>query len=92
VVFIAVISGLGGGIIRDVLLNEMPLVLYKEIYISAVVVGALAFMTVLELGASQSLAFVLAMVVSITIRILAIRYDWSLPRLRSLQTTNHLSK
>ena len=82
VVFIAAISGSGGGIIRDVLLNEMPLVLYKEIYILAVVIGAAAFMLTTKLTSNPTVGFVVGMVVTITIRTLAIWRNWTLPRLR----------
>ena len=81
VVFIAAISGSGGGVIRDVLLNEMPLVLYKEIYVSAVVVGATAFMITTKLTADPTTGFVVGMAVTIAIRTMAIWRNWSLPRL-----------
>ena len=82
VLFIAAISGSGGGIIRDVLLNEMPLVLYKEIYVLAVVIGAGAFMLTIKLTGNPTAGFVVGMVVTIGIRTLAIWRNWSLPRLR----------
>ena len=82
VVFIAAISGSGGGIIRDVLLNEMPLVLYKEVYVSAVVIGAIAFIAAVKLTANPTVGFFVGMTVTIAIRTMAIWYNWSLPRLR----------
>ena len=82
VVFIAAISGSGGGVIRDVLLNEMPLVLYKEVYVSAVVLGATAFMITTKLTAAPTVGFIVGMAVTIAIRTLAIWRKWSLPRLR----------
>ena len=80
VVFVAAITGAGGGIVRDVLLGEMPLVLYKEIYISAVAAGALALLAVRGLGGGADLAFLAGMAVTVVIRVLAIWRNWSLPR------------
>lgn len=82
VLFVAAITGAGGGIIRDVLLNEMPLVLYKEIYITAVIVGTVCLMLVHSLGLGELAGFLAAAVVTTTVRITAIRRDWCLPRIR----------
>ncbi len=81
VLFIASITGAGGGVIRDVLLGEMPLVLYREVYISAVVAGAGAMMLARWLGASEIIGFLIAMAIATTLRMVCIRFDWSLPRL-----------
>lgn len=82
VVFIAAISGSGGGVIRDVLLNEMPLILYKEIYVSAVVAGAAAFMIIMKLTDAPIAGFIIGMGVTIAIRTMAIWRNWSLPQIR----------
>ncbi len=82
VVFIAAISGSGGGVIRDVLLNEMPLILYKEVYVCAVVAGAAAFMITMKLTGAPTAGFIAGMSVTIAIRTMAIRWNWSLPRIR----------
>lgn len=82
VLFIAAITGAGGGVIRDVLLSRMPLVLYKDIYILAVAVGAAGMMLVRVMGAGPDVGFVTAMVITTSIRVLAIWFNWSLPRVR----------
>ncbi|MDD5556791.1 MAG: trimeric intracellular cation channel family protein [bacterium] len=80
--FIAAISGAGGGVIRDVLLNKMPLVLYREIYITAVVIGAAAMWVGRRfLGMGELACFSIAMTITIVIRMAAIRRGWSLPRI-----------
>jgi len=81
VVFVACITGAGGGVIRDVLLGEMPLVLYREVYVLAVAVGSGVMLLVRALGAAELAGFLTAMGVTTVIRILAIRYNWSLPRI-----------
>lgn len=84
VLFVAAITGAGGGIIRDVLCIQMPLVLYREIYILAVLAGAGALLAVRWLGGSQDAAFVVAMALTTAIRVLAIRFGWRLPRVNPL--------
>ncbi len=80
VLFIAGITGAGGGVIRDVLLGEMPLVLYKDVYILAVAIGAGGLMAVRAMGGSPNAGFLTAMIATFAIRTLAIHYNWSLPR------------
>ncbi|RYG24223.1 MAG: trimeric intracellular cation channel family protein, partial [Chitinophagaceae bacterium] len=70
----------GGGVIRDVLLNRVPVILEKEIYASAAMVAAL----IVVLGASlpsvpEDWVSVTALLVCFAIRILALRYHWNLP-------------
>jgi uncharacterized membrane protein YeiH len=81
VLFIAGITGSGGGIIRDVLLGKTPIVLYREIYILPVLAGAVSLQLVRHYGGSIAAGFVCAMIVTIAIRIPAIWFKWSLPRL-----------
>ncbi len=94
VVFIAAISGSGGGVIRDALLNKMPLILYKEIYVSAVVAGAAAFMITIKLTNTPTAGFVVGIAVTISIRTMAIWRNWSLPQATSQaqQTFSLISK
>jgi len=81
ILFIAAITGAGGGVIRDVLLSEVPLVLYREVYVTAVLLGAMGLMVARELGANELAGFLIAMVVTTGVRMLAIHYNWSLPRI-----------
>lgn len=80
VLFIAAITGAGGGVIRDVLLTEPPLVLYREIYILAVLAGAAAMMLARYAGAGRGAGFLAALAVTMLLRMLAIRGNWTLPR------------
>ena len=77
---VSTITGCGGGIIRDVLLGRMPVVLYREVYISAVVAGAIALMGVRYFGGNQAAGFVTAMIVTTVLRVISIIKHWSLPR------------
>ena len=80
VLFFAAITGAGGGVIRDILLNRVPLVLYKEIYILAVILGAGAMIVVRESGGGEDVGFLTAMSITTAVRVLAIRFNWTLPR------------
>ena len=74
------ITGVGGGVLRDVLLNRVPIILEKEIYALAAFVGA-AIQVVGELnGYSLFLTPWVAASACLVLRSLAVRYSWSLPR------------
>lgn len=67
--------------VRDVLLNQMPAVLYREVYVSAVAAGAVAMIVVRALGTGEQAGFLVAVITTTTLRLLAIRFNWSLPRI-----------
>ena len=66
-----------GGVLRDVLTNEIPLIFRKEIYASACLAGGVVFLLLRRLDANMEIATGIAMVTVFIIRYLAIRYDWS---------------
>ncbi|MCB1960742.1 MAG: trimeric intracellular cation channel family protein [Rhodocyclaceae bacterium] len=74
-----VITGVFGGILRDVLCNELPLVFRGELYATAAWLGALALIVLPQLGVSPRLAAVLAGITVLVLRLLAMRYRWHLP-------------
>ena len=83
IVFGGVITAIGGGILRDVFVREVPIVFVKEVYAVASVIGILVFYVVLSLGTDIQLASVIGIVISTGIRLLAIKYNWNLPRVKS---------
>ena len=76
------VTGAGGGIIRDVLMNDVPLIFRSEIYALACVAGGLAYVTCVELGLSVEISALLSAFSVILIRILAVKYHWQLPTLK----------
>ncbi len=72
------ITGCFGGVIRDVLLNNVPLVFRKEIYASASIAGGILFFLLREI-ASREIAFTSSVILVVAIRLLALRFHWSLP-------------
>ena len=85
--FIAVAMGVAtatlGGVIRDVLGGEVPLILRKEIYVTAALAGAAAFVGLVTFGLDGPLAVVAGFAVCFAIRALALHYHWSLPVYRA---------
>lgn len=69
-----VITATFGGVIRDVLRNEVPLIFRKEIYATAAFGGALLLMGLDQLGVGKQWSIALATLATATVRILAIRY------------------
>lgn len=76
-----VVTSCLGGVIRDIICNEVPLVLQKEIYISASVFGGISFFIFQYLGFDKSSTYLLSGSVAFIIRILAIYRGWNLPAL-----------
>lgn len=69
-----------GGVIRDVLANQVPLILRKEVYASACLAGSVLLVALEHFGAPRPTAVLLAAATVIVLRLLAIQYNWSLPR------------
>ncbi len=78
--FVGAMTGVGGGIIRDVLTGSMPFVLVKHVYASASLIGAIVYVFLHE-RIHDVTAMAVSMVIVISIRILAARYHWNLPRI-----------
>lgn len=76
------ITGAAGGVIRDVLLNEEPVIFRKEIYAIACVLGGLVYWLFSWLGISLFITVIASFAVVCVIRFLAVRYHISLPKLR----------
>ena len=79
-ILMGVMTGTAGGVLRDILANQVPLILRREIYASACVAGG-ALLVFLEIfGTPRPVAALLAAGTVIVVRLLAIRYDWALPK------------
>lgn len=78
-VIMGVITGCGGGIIRDVLAREIPMVLRSEVYATACIIGGLFHTTAMAMGYDSSSAFLAGVASTLIIRLGAIRWHLSLP-------------
>lgn len=77
------ITGSAGGVIRDILLNNEPVILRKEIYAMASVAGGFVYWGLSELDVAIQLTALLSFVITCAIRFLAVRYHVSLPQLKT---------
>ena len=78
--FLGTTTAIGGGMLRDVLLQEMPFVLKKRVYAVAAIVGALAYALLMRMGMNSVMAYALGMMATIAVRILATVFRWNLPK------------
>ena len=85
------ITGSAGGVIRDVLLNNEPVIFHKEIYAMACVLGGLVYWGLINLGLSSELSAIVSFVVTCLIRFLAVRYHISLPILKEIKEQNKIN-
>lgn len=80
-VFVGVITGVGGGLLRDMMAQEKPYILTKHVYACASIVGA--FVCVFLEPAFGSLPSMMGGAAAVLlIRLLAMHYRWNLPRMR----------
>ena len=79
------ITGSAGGVIRDVLLNNEPVIFQKEIFAVACVVGGLVYWALCGLGMSVEITSVASFLSTCIIRLFAVRYHISLPKLKGEQ-------
>ena len=73
------LTGIGGGILRDVLVAEVPVVLRRELYAVPAILGAAVVTTGDRLSADASVTAALAAVVVFVVRVLAVWRDWHFP-------------
>lgn len=79
-VFVGVITGVGGGLLRDVMAQEKPYILTKHIYACASIIGALVCVYA-EAAFGRLGAMMIGAVAVVVIRFLATHYHWNLPRI-----------
>ena len=73
------ITGSFGGVLRDVLLTNVPMIFQKEIYASACILGGSVYFLMIYLSVDIAITQVVVIVLIVTIRLLAVRLKWSLP-------------
>jgi uncharacterized membrane protein YeiH len=82
-VLLGVITATAGGILRDVICDELPLILRREIYLTAAAAGAAAFVALRAEGVWREPAFAAGIAIAFAIRAAALTYGWSLPAYRA---------
>jgi len=82
-VLLGVVTAIGGGILRDMICNELPLILRREIYITAAAVGAVTYVLLRLAPLPRDIAVPAGILLGFVIRAAAIRFGWSLPSYRA---------
>jgi uncharacterized membrane protein YeiH len=78
-VFLGTMTACFGGVIRDILCNEIPVIFRKEIYATACILGALSYFLIVQLPVKEEFAYIAGILVVIILRLLAVKFKISLP-------------
>ena len=80
-VLLGMVSAVFGGVLRDTLINEIPLIFKKEIYATACLAGAFLFVLLNYLKVDSDVSFFAGIVLIILVRIISVRYKIALPQI-----------
>lgn len=80
--FAGILSAVGGGILRDVFVNEVPIIFVKELYATASFAGIVAFYLLLVGNTPLYIASISGIIITTSLRLVAMKYNWNLPRAR----------
>ena len=78
-IFIGATTAIGGGVLRDVLVNEMPLLLHKDLYATPALIGAGLLVGAEAINLPHSWGLAIGIVTATTLRLLALYRGWNLP-------------
>lgn len=81
IVFSGMITGIGGGIFRDVLIDTTPYIFKKHIYAIAAIIGGITYFILRSYTKNIQIASLTSMLLIFVIRMLATKYRWSLPKI-----------
>lgn len=76
-VMMGTISAVFGGVLRDTLVNEIPMIFRKEVYATVCIVGGLIYLLLGETSLDNDLRIIITISITISLRILAVVYNWS---------------
>ena len=83
-IFVGVLTGVGGGVLRDIMAGNTPYIFVKHVYASASILGAIVCVLV-ETWFDELPAMLIGAVVVFVIRVLAAYFKWNLPRIPQLK-------
>ena len=86
-IFLGTMTACFGGVIRDILCNEIPVIFRKEIYATACILGALSYFLIIQFPVKDEYAYIAAIFVVILLRLLAVRFKISLPSIYGKQAS-----
>ncbi|MDH3764551.1 MAG: trimeric intracellular cation channel family protein [Nitrosopumilus sp.] len=77
------LTAVGGGILRDIFVNQVPIVFVKEFYASASFIGIITFYLILHFGGEIYFATIIGIVITTLLRLIAMKYNWNLPKAKN---------
>jgi uncharacterized membrane protein YeiH len=80
VIVAGMLTGIGGGVLRDVLCNDVPLVFSGELYATVSIVTGVIYFLGLQWGQGAEIVTIVAIVVGFSLRSLAIMFKWAMPK------------
>ena len=84
IVFSGILTAVGGGILRDVIVNQIPIVFVKELYVSASFAGIFVFYFILFFGGDLYFATIIGIIIATGVRLTAMKFNWNLPKVGKL--------
>lgn len=82
VLFVGMCTGVGGGMLRDVMTNTMPKVLRKRVYAVASLLGGGLYYVMYALGVNQIVSLGCGMLLIFALRLFATIFKWNLPSVK----------
>ena len=78
-IILGTITASFGGVIRDILCNEIPVIFHKEIYATACILGGISYFLLIRLPIDPQYAYIAAILIVIVVRLLAVKFHIALP-------------
>ena len=78
-----ILTAAGGGILRDIFVNQVPIVFVKEFYLSASFIGIAIFSIILYFTEDIYYATIVGIILTTSLRLIAIKYNWNLPKVKN---------
>ncbi len=82
IAFAGILTAVGGGILRDVFVNEVPFIFVKELYVTASFIGVIIFYGLLVADVPLYISSIIGIIATTAIRLVAMKHNWNLPRAR----------
>ena len=80
-----ILTAAGGGILRDIFVNQVPIVFVKEFYLSASFIGIVLFSIILYFTGEIYYATIVGIILTTSLRLIAIKYNWNLPKVKNTE-------
>lgn len=74
-----------GGVIRDILLNNIPLIFQKEVYATACILGGVVYFVLMRLQMNEMITEMVSITFIVVFRLVAVRFNWQLPSIYNIQ-------